>query len=276
MNILDMLNNLNLVEIIFEILSSLTFLADIFIGGALIAALIRGFTKNFFVIVWRGLLFVLGLVLVMSLASTLIPYISELPITLKGELDGVAVDYKTLGEIISGMISAAGFSGDAAIGFYEVIMKNLLLFVAVPLLSIIVPLLSAITYPLIKLLIPSKIQKMKLVTAKIALSLSFSLIAIIAFAVPMANLVPSLKTFGEITNDQNVLYHFLNPQLVNFFELFTAEKSVFIKLVNLGSQNGLGVIFNSFTVGEETTMIGDALTELASKLNQIPFVKASS
>ena len=267
----EMLQDFDFVAIIFGTLNQLTFLVDVFIAGAFIGAIIRGIFKNFWKVLWRGIIFVILIILLFSLAKVLAPVVGQLPVALKGTANGVEMNYTNLAQTINGVITQAGYSASYALGFTEVILINLVIFMGIPVIAMVTPLISAITFPLFNLLIPKKSRKMRLIPVKLAISLSLTIIAVMVFAIPMATLVPPMTEFKAMIAEDTLMYKFLNPELIGFFELFTVEKSFFLKIVNLGNVAGSINVFATFKDGTTTVALKDALPSLFHLLNEIAY-----
>ncbi len=267
----DMLQGFDFVGIIFSTLNQLTFLVDVFIAGAFIGAIIRGIFKNFWKVVWRGIIFIILLILLFSFAKVLAPVVGGLPIGLKGTANGVEMNYTNLAQTINGVVIQAGYSDAYALAFTEVILINIVIFVGIPVITMVTPLISALTFFLFRLLIPKKLRKLKLIPAKLAISVSLSIIAIMIFAIPMATLVPPMTAFKAMIAEDTLMYKFLNPELIGFLELFTAEKSFFIKMINLGNVADNLNLFKTFKVGATTVELKDALPALFELLNEIAY-----
>ena len=267
----DMLQGFDFVGIIFSTLNQLTFLVDVFIAGAFIGAIIRGIFKNFWKVVWRGIIFIILLILLFSFAKVLAPVVGGLPIGLKGTANGVEMNYTNLAQTINGVVIQAGYSDAYALAFTEVILINIVIFVGIPVIAMVTPLISALTFFLFRLLIPKKLRKLKLIPAKLAISVSLSIIAIMIFAIPMATLVPPMTAFKAMIAEDTLMYKFLNPELIGFLELFTAEKSFFIKMINLGNVADNLNLFKTFKVGATTVELKDALPALFELLNEIAY-----
>jgi len=267
----DMLQGFDFVGIIFSTLNQLTFLVDVFIAGAFIGAIIRGIFKNFWKVVWRGIIFIILLILLFSFAKVLAPVVGGLPIGLKGTANGVEMNYTNLAQTINGVVIQAGYSDAYALAFTEVILINIVIFVGIPVIAMVTPLISALTFFLFRLLIPKKLRKLKLIPAKLAISISLSIIAIMIFAIPMATLVPPMTAFKAMIAEDTLMYKFLNPELIGFLELFTAEKSFFIKMINLGNVADNLNLFKTFKVGATTVELKDALPALFELLNEIAY-----
>lgn len=267
----DMLQGFDFVGIIFSTLNQLTFLVDVFIAGAFIGAIIRGIFKNFWKVVWRGIIFIILLILLFSFAKVLAPVVGGLPIGLKGTANGVEMNYTNLAQTINGVVIQAGYSDAYALAFTEVILINIVIFVGIPVIAMVTPLISALTFFLFRLLIPKKLRKLKLIPAKLAISISLSIIAIMIFAIPMATLVPPMTAFMAMIAEDTLMYKFLNPELIGFLELFTAEKSFFIKMINLGNVADNLNLFKTFKVGATTVELKDALPALFELLNEIAY-----
>ena len=267
----DMLQGFDFVGIIFSTLNQLTFLVDVFIAGAFIGAIIRGIFKNFWKVVWRGIIFIILLILLFSFAKVLAPVVGGLPIGLKGTANGVEMNYTNLAQTINGVVIQAGYSDAYALAFTEVILINIVIFVGIPVIAMVTPLISALTFFLFRLLIPKKLSKLKLIPAKLAISVSLSIIAIMIFAIPMATLVPPMTAFKAMIAEDTLMYKFLNPELIGFLELFTAEKSFFIKMINLGNVADNLNLFKTFKVGATTVELKDALPALFELLNEIAY-----
>lgn len=271
----SLLDGLDFIELIFSVLNQVTFLVDIFIGAALIGAIVRGVFKKFWKVVWRGIVFLALVGVLYAFSDTLSAQLHAIPIPLKGEINGTMVEFKNLGEMIPGVIEAAGYNAAYTEAMSEVIFKNLVIFLGVPLLAIVTPIISGITFPFISLLLPKKMKTLKLIPAKLAISIAFSLIAIIIFAIPMATLVPPMTEFKALIADDTLMKKFLNPEFIGFLELFTAEKSILLKVVNLGNVAGSLNIFNTFKDGATVVKLSDALPALFTQLNQITYASAS-
>jgi len=267
----EMLQGFDFVGIIFSTLNQLTFLVDVFIAGAFIGAIIRGIFKNFWKVLWRGLIFIILVILLFSLAKVLAPVVGGLPVGLKGTANGVEMNYTNLAQTINGVVIQAGYSDAYALAFTEVILINLVIFIGIPLIAMITPLISAITFPLINLLIPKKSRKIRLIPAKLAISISLSIIAVMIFAIPMATLVPPMTAFKEMIAEDTLMHKFLNPEVISFLELFTAEKSFFIRMVNLGNVADNLNLFKTFNDGASTVALKDALPSLFELLNEIAY-----
>lgn len=267
----EMLQGFDFVGIIFSTLNQLTFLVDVFIAGAFIGAIIRGIFKNFWKVVWRGIIFIILLILLFSFAKVLAPVVGGLPIGLKGTANGVEMNYTNLAQTINGVVIQAGYSDAYALAFTEVILINIVIFVGIPVIAMVTPLISALTFFLFRLLIPKKLRKLKLIPAKLAISVSLSIIAIMIFAIPMATLVPPMTAFKAMIAEDTLMYKFLNPELIGFLELFTAEKSFFIKMINLGNVADNLNLFKTFKVGATTVELKDALPALFELLNEIAY-----
>lgn len=267
----EMLQGFDFVGIIFSTLNQLTFLVDVFIAGAFIGAIIRGIFKNFWKVVWRGIIFIILLILLFSFAKVLAPVVGGLPIGLKGTANGVEMNYTNLAQTINGVVIQAGYSDAYALAFTEVILINIVIFVGIPVIAMVTPLISALTFFLFRLLIPKKLRKLKLIPAKLAISVSLSIIAIMIFAIPMATLVPPMTAFNAMIAEDTLMYKFLNPELIGFLELFTAEKSFFIKMINLGNVADNLNLFKTFKVGATTVELKDALPALFELLNEIAY-----
>lgn len=270
-----LLDGLDFVELIFGVLNQLTFLVDIFIGAALVAAVIRGLTKGFWKIMWRSLIFVILLAVLYIAAGQLVTSVGALGLKLSGEVGGTAVEWNSLREILEGVIMVAGNNQEYATAMTDVILKNLVIFIGVPLISIVTPIISAITFPLINLAIPRKLKKIKLIPVKLAVSVAFSVLAIMVFAIPMATLVPPLSAIREVMVDDTIMKKFMNPELIGFLELFTAEKSFLLKIVSLGNTANSMNIFKSFVAGSETVQLSEALPGLFETLNTITYTMTS-
>lgn len=271
MGIGEMLQGFDFVGIVFGVLSELTFLVDVFIASALVAAIIRGIFKNFWKVVWRGVIFVILLILLFSLAGVLAPTVGMIGIGLKGTANGVEMDYQNLAQTIHGVTIQAGYSEAYALAFTEVVLKNLTIFLGIMAIAIITPLISAITFPLINLAIPKRVKKLKLIPAKLAISLALSVIAIMVMAIPMATLVPPMTAFKAMITEDTLMHKFLKPEVISFLELFTVEHSILLKAVNLGNVSGSLNVFTNFKVGETTVELSAALPELFQHLNNIPY-----
>lgn len=267
----ELLQGFDFVGIIFSTLNQLTFLVDVFIAGAFIGAIIRGIFKNFWKVVWRGIIFIILLILLFSFAKVLAPVVGGLPIGLKGTANGVEMNYTNLAQTINGVVIQAGYSDAYALAFTEVILINIVIFVGIPVIAMVTPLISALTFFLFRLLIPKKLRKLKLIPAKLAISISLSIIAIMIFAIPMATLVPPMTAFKAMIAEDTLMYKFLNPELIGFLELFTAEKSFFIKMINLGNVADNLNLFKTFKVGATTVELKDALPALFELLNEIAY-----
>lgn len=267
----SLLSGLDFIELIFGVLNQVTFLVDVFIGAALIGAIVRGIFKNFWKVLWRGVIFLVILGGLYLFAGQVIPYVGTIPIPLKGVVDGTSVEWKNLREMFEGVILAAGNTQGYATAMTDVILKNLVIFLGVPVAAIVTPIVSGLTYPLISLLIPKKMKKLKILTVKLAVSLAFTVIAIIAFAIPMATLVPPMSAIKATIADDTLMKKFLNPELIGFLELFTKERSIIIKVVDLGSIAGSLNIFNTFVDGATTVKLSDALPALFNTINTISY-----
>ncbi len=272
----SLLSGLDLFELLFSVLNQITFLVDIVIASVLVAAVVRGIFKKFWKVVWRGLLFSLILVAIVIFAAQIGTILGGLPISLKGDVNGVPVVYANLQEVIYNVVLQSGQTEAYALALTDVVLKNLALFVGVPVAGVAALVLSAITYPIIKLFIPRKMRDIKLIPVKLALSIAFSLIGIIVFALPMATLVPPMTAIKETIADDTLLRKFLNPEFIGFLELFTAEKSTVLKIVSFGANpSGLN-IFNKFSVDGTSYNLKDVLPAIFEQLNTISFTPAET
>lgn len=271
-----LLSGLDFVEIIFSVLNQITFLLDIILGGVLIAAVMRGIFKKFWKVLWRGVIFVLLLVVVVLAAGPIGSFIGKLPISLKGEVAGVQVAYLNLQEIIHNVILQSGQTQAYATAFTEVVLKNLGLFVGVPLAGLATTIVSAITYPLFQLAIPKKLKGIKLIPVKLAISIGFALIGVIIFALPMATLVPAMTEIKATIADNTLLKKFLNPEFIGFLELFTSEKSFLLKIVSLSNSTSSINVFNKFTADGTAVTLKDALPALFEQLNLISYAPSAA
>ena len=84
----------------------------------------RGIFKKFWKVLWRGVIFVLLLVVVVLAAGPIGSFIGKLPISLKGEVAGVQVAYLNLQEIIHNVILQSGQTQAYATAFTEVVLKK--------------------------------------------------------------------------------------------------------------------------------------------------------
>ena len=141
-----LLDGLDFIELIFGVLNQFTFLLDIIVGIALLAALIRGLTKGFWKVMWRGLIFVILLALLYILSGSLVDTFGGFGIKLAGEVNGTAVAWNNLREILEGVIVVAGNTPEYATAMSDVILKNLVIFIGVPLIGILTPIIAAITF----------------------------------------------------------------------------------------------------------------------------------
>ncbi|MGI6734847.1 MAG: hypothetical protein BWY30_01118 [Tenericutes bacterium ADurb.Bin239] len=269
--IADLLGGIDIISYIFNFLSQFTFVVDIIIAAAIVGALIRGIFKKFWKVAWRGVIFVILLLVLVSLAGTLAPYIGSIPIPLRGVVNGNNVEYANLAQIIHGVTVEAGHNEVYATAFTDVVLKNLVIFFGVPLLSIVTPIISAITFPLFNLLLPKKLKTAKLVFARIGISLGLTFIALMVFSVPMATLVPPMTAVKETMTEGTLLYKFLHPEIINFLELFTKEKSVMLKIVDLGNIAGSINVFASFEVDGVSHELSTAIPALLEELKTIPY-----
>ncbi len=272
----DLLSGIDFFELIFAVLNQITFLVDIIVGGILVGAIIRGIFKNFWKVLWRGIIFLVLLLVVVLLAGPIGTALGKLPIGLKGDVDGVTVAYATLNELIHNVVLHSGQSEAYALAFTEVVLKNLAIFIAVPFTGILTSILSAVTFPIIKLAIPKKIRDIKLIPVKLAISIAFSLIGVMVFAIPMATLVPPMTAIKETIADDTLLKKFLNPEFIGFLELFTSEKSAFLKIISLGNSTSSLNIYNKFTVDGTVINLKDALPALFEELNNITYTVTPS
>lgn len=272
----SLLSGLDFIELIFGILNQVTFLVDVFIAAALVGALVRGIFKNFWKVLWRGIIFVILIAALYIVAGNLVNQVGALPLSLKGDINGVATEWKSLREILEGVALTAGNNQDYATAMTDVILKNLVIFLGVPLVAIVTPIVSGITYPIIGIFLPKRWKKIKLIPVKLALSLGLSVIAIIVFAIPMATLVPPLTAIRDTIADDTLMKKFMNPELIGFLELFTVEKSILLKIINLGNVAGSLNIFNSFVYAGDAVKLSDALPTLFAQLNTIAYAAAGS
>ena len=269
--IADMLGGIDFISYIFGFLSQFPIVVDIIIASAIIAALLRGIFKRFWKVVWRGVIFVILLIVLFATAEKLAPYIGSIPIPLRGTVNGNAVEYANLGQIIYGVSIEAGNSETYAFEFTKLALKNLVVFFGMPALSLITPAISAITYPLFSLLLPRKLKDAKLILPRIAISLGLTFITLVIFMAPAANFVPAMSAVKETMSEGTLLYKFLNPEVINFLELFTPQKSVMLKIVDIGNISGKIKIFEEFTVDGVVIQLKDAVEALLEALKTIPY-----
>lgn len=269
--IADMLGGIDFISYIFGFLSQFPIVVDIIIASAIIAALLRGIFKRFWKVVWRGVIFVILLIVLFATAEKLAPYIGSIPIPLRRTVNGNAVEYANLGQIIYGVSIEAGNSETYAFEFTKLALKNLVVFFGMPALSLITPAISAITYPLFSLLLPRKLKNAKLILPRIAISLGLTFIALVIFMAPAANFVPAMSAVKETMSEGTLLYKFLNPEVINFLELFTPQKSVMLKIVDIGNISGKIKIFEEFTVDGVVIQLKDAVEALLEALKTIPY-----
>lgn len=269
--IVESLEGLELISYIFGFLSQFPAAVDIIVGAALLAALLRGIFKGFWKVAWRGLVFIILLIVLLTTAESFAPYIGNMPIPLRGVVNGSNVEYMNLGQIIYGVSIEAGYTEAYAYEFTLYALKNLVVFFGIPIIAIVTPIISAITYPLFGLLLPRKVKEMKLVLPRIAISLGLSIIAILIFMVPMATLVPPMSAVKETMVEGTLLYKFLNPEMINFLELFTADKSVMLRIVDFGNIAGKIKIFDTFTVDGVTYNMQTAVENLLDALHSISY-----
>lgn len=267
----NILEGIDFIGIIFGALSQFTFLVDVFVAAALIAALLRGIFKNFWKVLWRGVIFVALIASLFIFINQITPYVGNLPLTLAGEVDGVAITYTNLGDMLKGLITLSGESATYADAMSTTILQNITIFLGVPLIALLTPMLSAITFPLINLLIPKKMKKLKFIPIKLAISVGFSLFALIIFAFPMRNLVPTLIPFQATMTDGNLLQKFLNPEVIGFMRLFTSEHSIFIKIVEFGNVGGGIKIFSSFADAGVNIKLDTALTDFLTAIDGMAY-----
>lgn len=270
----SLLSGFDFIGTIFGILNQIPFLVDAFIAAALVGAILRGIFKKFWKVVWRGIIFV-GLVITLILmAGTVAPYIGQLPIPLKGFADGNEMNYANLAQTINGVMLQSGYDADYALAFTDVVLKNLVIFFGVPLLAMLTPLVSALTYPIFSLLLSKKLKKLKLIPAKIAISVGLTIIAVMVFAIPMATLVPPLTAVKATLAEGTLLYKFLHPEVIGFLELFTVEKSIFLKIVNLGNVAANLNFFSAFTYNGARLKLSDELPLILQAINNVVYTTA--
>jgi hypothetical protein len=270
----SLLSGFDFIGTIFGILNQIPFLVDAFIAAALVGAILRGIFKKFWKVVWRGIIFV-GLVITLILmAGTVAPYIGQLPIPLKGFADGNEMNYANLAQTINGVMLQSGYDADYALAFTDVVLKNLVIFFGVPLLAMLTPLVSALTYPIFSLLLSKKLKKLKLIPAKLAISVGLTIIAVMVFAIPMATLVPPLTADKATLAEGTLLYKFLHPEVIGFLELFTVEKSIFLKIVNLGNVAANLNFFSAFTYNGASLKLSDELPLILQAINNVVYTTA--
>ncbi|MFA5660462.1 MAG: hypothetical protein WC968_03615 [Bacilli bacterium] len=270
----SLLSGFDFIGTIFGILNQIPFLVDAFIAAALVGAILRGIFKKFWKVVWRGIIFV-GLVITLILmAGTVAPYIGQLPIPLKGFADGNEMNYANLAQTINGVMLQSGYDADYALAFTDVVLKNLVIFFGVPLLAMLTPLVSALTYPIFSLLLSKKLKKLKLIPAKLAISVGLTIIAVMVFAIPMATLVPPLTAVKATLAEGTLLYKFLHPEVIGFLELFTVEKSIFLKIVNLGNVAANLNFFSAFTYNGASLKLSDELPLILQAINNVVYTTA--
>jgi hypothetical protein len=88
---------------------------------------------------------------------------------------------------------------------------------------------------------------------------------------PAANFVPAMSAVKETMSEGTLLYKFLNPEVINFLELFTPQKSVMLKIVDIGNISGKIKIFEEFTVDGVVIQLKDAVEALLEALKTIPY-----
>lgn len=272
----EMLANFDFIGMAFEIINQITFLVDVFIAGAFIGAIVRGIFKRFWKVVWRGAIFIILLVLLIVLAPNFAPYVGNLPIGLKGYADGNEMNYVNLAQTLNGMAVQSGYSAAMAQNFTMVILTNLVIFFGIPALALITPLVSGITFPIFNLLLPKKVRTLKLIPAKLAISLGLTVVAIMVFAIPMATIVPQLTAFKENIVESSLMNKFMGVNYIEFLELFTTQKSIFLKIVDLGNVADNLNFFKTFTADGVKINLADFITELIDKLNQIEYTAPAS
>ncbi|OQC10847.1 MAG: hypothetical protein BWX74_00435 [Tenericutes bacterium ADurb.Bin087] len=273
--IADMLGGLDLISYIFGFLSQFPIVVDIIIATAVVAALLRGIFKRFWKTVWRGVIFVILLIVLFSTAGVIAPYIGSIPIPLRGVVNGSNVEYTNLAQIIHGVSVESGNSEAYAVAFTDIVLKNLVIFFGIPALSLLTPAVSAITYPLFSLLLPRKLRDAKLVLPRIAISLGLTFVALVIFMAPMATLVPPMTAVKDTMAEGTLLYKFLNPEIINFLELFTTQKSVMLKIVDIGNIAGKIKIFGTFEVDGVAVELKVAVENLLEALKTIPYEAAA-
>ena len=80
-----------------------------------------------------------------------------------------------------------------------------------------------------------------------------------------------MSAVKETMSEGTLLYKFLNPEVINFLELFTPQKSVMLKIVDIGNISGKIKIFEEFTVDGVVIQLKDAVEALLEALKTIPY-----
>lgn len=271
----DLLSGFDIIGTIFGILNQIPFLVDAIVAAAFIGAILRGIFKKFWKVVWRGIIFIGLAITLILMAGTLAPYIGQIPIPLKGYANGNEMNYANLAQVINGVILQSGYNADYALAFTDIALKNLVLFFGIPLLAMVTPLVSALTYPLFSLLLSKKLKKLKLIPAKLAISLGLTIVAVMLFAIPMATLVPPLTAIKPTIDEGSLLFKFMHPEVIGFLELFTVEKSIFLKIVNLGNVAANLNFFSAFTVNGTKLNLSDELPVILQAMNNVVYSKTA-
>lgn len=260
-----LLNGLNIMGIIFGLISELTFLLDIFIVSGLVAALLRGIFKKFWKVMWKNTLLLIMLGLLLALAPTIAPFLKPIPLSLSAVIGGETHSFANLGEVLYGLIELGTGDATFAAQMGDVILVNLTIIIGVPLVLLVVSILSLLTFPLFQLLISKKLREFRGLPIKLVISLVMFVVVTLAFALPFTNIVPAMSAFKASIDPDSLLGALFSEELIGVFELFTSTKSVGLRILNPG-----GFLDSLAFYGKVgTTPLFEAITSVFEGLNVI-------
>ncbi|HZJ89480.1 MAG TPA: hypothetical protein VFD05_02180 [Bacilli bacterium] len=260
------LEDLDIIGLILGAVSEFTILLDILIITALVVTILRGVFKKFWSMTWKFIIFAILFVALLIMSDMIAGYLGALPLAFEVTMDGTTYEAANLFETLQEMARIADPNINAE-GFALTFLKNLVIIVGIFPIMIVATIVSLITFPLIRLVLPKRIREMRLRIPSLVLSLVYFFLTLFIFASAADTVLIPLYAFrtSAAFNDQSLLANILRPELIDVLALFTREKSFMLQILDFGNVTRYSPFFQKVDAEDFKTLY----TTILEKLNNI-------
>lgn len=258
-----LLAEFDILGLILGALSEFTILFDILIVMALVTTLLRGIFKKFWSMTWKLILFAILFTVFLIMRAPVVELIGGLALSFEATIDGVTYSGATLFETLSEMARISDPTIDGA-AFATAFLSHLVIIVGIFPVMIITTIVSLITFPLVRLLIPKRVRKARLMIPSLLLSLVYFFLTLFIFASSAQSIITPLHTVSSSAafNDQSLFAVILRPDLIDVLTLFTREKSLALQILDFGNVARFSPFFQKVGEKEFKTIYTDIIQTL--------------
>ncbi len=264
----SLLGGMDIFGMVLELISSLTWLFDVLIAGALLTAILRGFLKKFWNMTWKLIVFTGLFAALVIFSAQLAPLIGNLGFGIEVTVNGTDYQTETLYQTLDIIARLGGQSTADSQEFAMRVLQNLVVMVGILPVMIVATIVSLATFPLINLAIPKRVKKLKMRIPSFFLSLVYFFLTLFLFASAAHNVFSPLVAIRDSAafNDQSLLAAVFKPELIDVLGLFTRKNSYILRIIDFGNITNYQMFFQK--IGESGKFI-DIYEALLAELNLI-------